>query len=228
MPRHAIMRKPIAIIGCGGHAKVVAAALVASGREVIAATSLNPSSGGSKGMGMQVMDDAALQRTYSPDQIELVLGIGSILPLALDCPTRRVIQSFRNLGYRFVGFSHPAAWIAPDTIMEGSVQIHAGAIVQPGVSLGEFTIINTRASVDHDCDVGPFCHIGPGATLSGSVQVGEGSHLGTGCSVIQGIQIGRGCFVAAGATVVSNLADGQYVRGVPAKPFDLHSAQSHT
>ena len=62
-------------------------------------------------------------------------------------------------------------------------------------------------------------HIAPGAHLAGGVQVGAGSHIGLGASVIEGIRIGAGCLIAAGAVVVRDVADGQRVAGVPARPM---------
>ena len=50
--------------------------------------------------------------------------------------------------------------------------IGAGAIVQAGARVGEDTLINTGASVDHDCVVGPHVHVGPGVTLSEDEAVG--------------------------------------------------------
>ncbi len=87
-------------------------------------------------------------------------------------------------------------------------QIHAGTIVQPGAVIGSFSIINSRASIDHDCYLEAMCHIGPGVTLSGNVKIGAGSHLGTGSTVVQGVTLGKHCFVAAGATVVRDVAVG--------------------
>ena len=70
-----------------------------------------------------------------------------------------------------------------------------------------------------DCTIGDHVHIAPGVTLSGDVSVGACSHLGTGATVIQGVSIGSGCLVAAGAVVTKDIADGEKVRGVPARKF---------
>ncbi len=213
------MNKPIAIIGFGGHGRVVAAALQAAGQSILVATDLQPSRFAPQRLGFEVISDEALLQRYSPEQIELVCGIGSIWPCKSDGPRARSIEKFVTLGYRFTGLRHPFGWIAPDAQLADTCQIHAGAVLQPGAIVGAFAIINTRAAVDHDCFIGERCHIGPGATLSGNVEIGAGSHVGTGCTVIQGIKLGEQCFVAAGATVVADVADGQFVRGTPARPF---------
>ena len=213
------MTRPIVIIGFGGHGRVVAAAFAALRRQVIAATVLCPKPTDPQFLGIEIMSDESMLARYRPEDVLLSLGIGSVGPTNDHSLTRQTVKSFQRLGYSFVGFQHPAAWIAQGATISATAQVHAGAIVQPGAAVGEFSILNTKASIDHDCLVGEFCHIAPGATLSGGVSVGDGSHLGTGCSVIQGIQIGRSSFVAAGATVVRDVADGEFVRGVPAKCF---------
>ena len=213
------MTLPIVIIGFGGHGRVVAAALIASGKRIIAVTDLQPDqvTGVPKNASV-IMDEEILER-FRPNEIELVLGLGSIKPTNENGLTRQVIKSFQNFGYRFVGLQHPTAWVAEGAIVSPTAQIHAGVIVQPGAKVGDFSILNTQSSVDHDCQIESFCHIGPGSTLSGNVFVGTGSHLGTGCNVIQGIRIGESCFVAAGATVVRNVLNHESVKGVPARSF---------
>ncbi|HUP80238.1 MAG TPA: acetyltransferase [Pirellula sp.] len=213
------MTLPIVVIGFGGHGRVVAAALIASGRKLIAVTDLHPGAVTHAPKYVDVITDEILLSRYGPGEVLLALGIGSIRPTLEDGLTRQAVKSFLDLGYRFTGLQHPAAWVASDAIVSPTAQIHAGAIVQAGATIGDFSILNTKSSIDHDCLIGSFCHIGPGATLSGNVSVGDGSHLGTGCNVIQGIRIGKLSFVAAGATVVRDVPDHDSVKGLPAKSF---------
>ncbi len=214
-----IMTQAVAIVGFGGHGRVVWSALRAAGVHVIAATDLMPQPLGSGPDELNVLTDEQLLERYGPSELRLVAGVGSVWPSLSDGPRELSVRKFSELGYGFTGVRHPFSWVAPESTLADTCQIHAGVIVQPGAVIGKFTIVNTRAAVDHDCLVGDFCHIGPGATLSGNVEVGAGSHLGTGCTVIQGIRIGKGCLVAAGATVVRDIRDGEFVRGTPARAF---------
>lgn len=210
---------PVVVIGFGGHGRVVADALLASGRELLAVTELSPEQCAPSQMQVEIISDDEVLRRFTPDSIELALGLGSIWPVDACSIRRRVVDAFLALGYRFTGCRHPTAWISPFATVAPTAQIHAGAIVQTGAMIGEHCIINTRASIDHDGIIGPFCHIGPGVTLSGNVLIGEGSHVGTGASVIQGMTLGKECFVAAGATVAKNVDGGAFVRGTPARFF---------
>ena len=211
--------RPIAIIGFGGHAKVVSSALVSLGRTIVAYTCLEPNVQENRFTQVPLYTDEELLQKFSSGQIEVVLGLGSIKPNLANSLIRKVANTYLDKGFTISGFVHPYTWVSKESVIDRTAQIHAGAIVQPGANIGPFSIINTKASIDHDCNVGEACHIAPGATLSGDVYVGHGCHLGTGCTVIQGVRIGNGVMVAAGAVVTKNVPDGCWVKGVPARPF---------
>jgi UDP-perosamine 4-acetyltransferase len=211
--------RPVAVIGFGGHAKVVSSALKALGTSIVAYTCLEPSVETVRLLTCEILTDEALVAKYTPDQIDVVVGLGSITPNLNDSLLQRVIRYYSENGYKIRGFVHPFAWVAPESVVHPSVQIHAGVVTQPGVEIEPYVIVNTKASVDHDCHIGEGTHIAPGATISGNVTVGRGCHLGTGCKIIQGIKIGDGAMIAAGAVVTRDVPAGVWVKGVPAKPF---------
>ena len=97
------------------------------------------------------------------------------------------------------------------------VQLMAGAVIQPNVSIGENTLINTSASIDHDCQIGAHVHIAPGTVLSGNVCVQDETHIGTSATVIQNIKIGTKCTIGAGSVVVKNISDRTLAIGTPAR-----------
>ena len=93
----------------------------------------------------------------------------------------------------------------------------AGAIIQADVVIGENSIINTRASVDHDCQLGCDVHVAPGATLCGGVFLADRVFVASGATVIQGLSIGEGAVVGAGVAVVRDLAAHQTLLGPAAR-----------
>jgi len=206
-------RKPVIIIGGGGHAKVLLDALLASGRTVIGFTDGEPDRASLIGLKRLGGDEVLAQ--FPPDQVELVNGIGSV-----GHPGARaeVYRRMKGQGYGFAEVIHPTACIGREVTVEEGVQILAGAVLQAGAQLASDVLVNTRAVVEHDCVVGTHTHISPGAVLCGGVVIGEGCHIGATACVIQGVQVGRNCVVGAGAVVVKNVADGETVFGVPARP----------
>lgn len=151
---------------------------------------------------------------YPPSDVRLLNGVGST---RASSARQRVFAQFKQRGYTFTGVRHPSAVISSDSTLGEGVQIMAGVILQPGASVAENSIVNTRASVDHDCRIGAHVHLAPGVILSGGVTVGDGVHVGTGAVVIQGVTIGALATIAAGAVVVKDVPAGAVVLGVPAR-----------
>jgi UDP-perosamine 4-acetyltransferase len=211
------MKRPIVVIGAGGHAKVLIAALMAMGEKVLGLVDADREKWGTTILEVPVLGDDREIFRYRPADILLVNGIGSV-----GLPLRRteVFNDLKKKGYSFAGVIHPAAVLAPEVTLDEGVQIMAGAIVQPGCRLGSNVIINTGASVDHDCQIGSHAHLAPGVVLSGGVFIGEGAHIGTGAVVIQGLSIGGGSVVAAGAVVIRNVEKNRKVMGVPAREVE--------
>ncbi len=205
---------PVIIIGAGGHAKVLIDALRLQSVVILGIVDADPEKKGQELMGVKVIGNDEEVMKYSPQQVRLVNGIGTVRVSPLR---RQIFELFKKKGYEFENVIHPASIIAGDVEMLEGVQIMAGAIVQTGSRIGVNTIINTRASVDHDCQLGNHTHISPGALLSGGVVVGEEAHIGTGAVIIQGVRIGSNSLVAAGAVVTRNVQNDVTVAGLPAR-----------
>jgi sugar O-acyltransferase (sialic acid O-acetyltransferase NeuD family) len=204
----------VLVIGAGGHAKVVISALRLMGKEIIGALDANAALHGTNIQGVSVLGGDEMLEKY-PEAL-LANGVGMIRPGGARAA---IFGKFSEQGRKFITLIHPSAIIASDASFEEGAQIMAGAIIQPGVSIGTNSIVNTGAVIDHDCQIAAHCHIGPRVVLSGGVDIWGNSHVGTGATIIEGINIGKGALVAAGAVVVSDVADNTRVRGVPAKPF---------
>ncbi|MCC7015876.1 MAG: acetyltransferase [Rhodospirillales bacterium] len=206
--------KPVIVLGAGGHAKVLIAALGRLNARILGATDADAAKRSENVLGVPVLGGDEALSHHDPAAVLLVNGLGT----AGQTGARRAIcERFAGLGFRFAAVVDPWALLSdPVEIGEGA-QVLAGAVVQPGARLGANCIVNTRASVDHDCVIGAHAHIAPGATLSGGVRVGEGAHVGTGASVIHAVRVGAGSVVGAGAAVIADVPDGATVAGVPAR-----------
>jgi sugar O-acyltransferase (sialic acid O-acetyltransferase NeuD family) len=204
----------ILVIGAGGHAKVVIEALKQMGATILGALDANAALHGSSILGAPVLGGDEMLERY-PEAL-LANGVGMTRPGGARAA---VFNRFSRQGRKFVTITHPSAVIASDARLGEGAQIMAGAILQPGISIGANSIVNTGAVIDHDCQIAAHCHIGPRSVLSGGVAIRENSHIGVGAAIIEGMNIGTGALVAAGAVVVSDVADNARVRGVPARPF---------
>lgn len=204
---------PRVILGAGGHARVLLALVQALGLPVqgcVAPVQPDPLWPDT----VPWLGGDEVLATLDPQRVALVNGVGSV-----GDPARR-IAAFRQgqtLGFRFPALVHPSAVLTGTVTLADGVQIMAGGVVQTGTVIGENTLLNTAAVVDHDGRIGAHCHLAPRSVLSGGVSVGDGAHIGTGAIVIQGITIGAGAMVAAGAVVTAPVGAGQRVAGVPAR-----------
>lgn len=201
------------ILGAGGHARVLVAALAASG-EVPHGCIAPEAPRGAWPKEIAYLGQDAHIASYAPEDVLLVNGVGSVGVTTLR---QQLFERWCTRGYKFATVIHPRAFIADGVQFGQGAQVMAGAIVQTGAVIGDNVLVNTGAIVDHDCVVGTGSHIATGARLSGGVAVAECVHIGTGAAVIQGIRIGRNSIVGAGAIVIRHTPDNAKLVGNPAR-----------
>ncbi len=201
-----------AMLGGGGHARVLIDALSGSGVNVDVI--LDPGiSIGQKILEIPVVGDESWILNVPNSNLFFINGIGSKPKSNLR---QSIFERIKRLNFNFMSVTHPAAVVGLNVeLLEGS-QVMAGAIIQCASKLGINSIVNTGAKVDHDCTIGSHAFIGPGAILCGSVSIGSGVYVGAGAVILPGIKIGDGAVIGAGSVVISDVNHGDQVVGAPA------------
>lgn len=194
----------LAILGAGGHGRVVADAAALSGRwqEIVFYDDRWPQSLHS---GVWPIVGNALQLFCDRLDGELIVAIG-------DNRTR--LEKSRELhlaGARLANVVHPRAVVSAHARFGAGVMVCAGAVVNVGAAVGDACIINSLAVIEHDCVLADGVHVSPGAALGGAVRVGLRSWVGIGACVRPLIDIGSDAIVGAGAVVVKPVADATVV-----------------
>jgi len=204
----------LAILGAGGHGKVVADCAAAAGWTEIGFFD------DSVAAGTHVASRWAVMGT-SGDMLARAREFGGAIVAIGDNRTRLAWhERLATAGAKMATVTHPSAIIGADvTIGDGSVLV-AGAIVNIATTIGKSAIVNTGATIDHDCRLGDGVHVSPGANIAGGVSIGAGSWIGIGAAVIGRIDIGSYVRVGAGAVVIKSVADGLTVVGNPAHPIE--------
>lgn len=197
------------VIGAGGHARVVIAAMQAAGIEVVAAWDDDPERIGQTILGVRVRGPIA--NAVSARDVPAVIAIG-------DNRARERVAA--SLPLQWISVVHPRAWVHETVHLEPGAVVCAGAIVQPDVRVGAHVIVNTSASVDHDCVLEDFVHLGPGVNLCGGVRVETGALLGVGACARPNARIGAWSTVGAGGVVIEPVPPGVVAIGCPARPKD--------
>jgi sugar O-acyltransferase (sialic acid O-acetyltransferase NeuD family) len=212
------MKPSIIVIGAGGHAVVVADALLAAGEDVLGFTDADPRCHGQRLCGLPVLgDDDTVLAAYTRDTTLLANGIGGVRGTALR---QRVQQRLQAQGWQFTGVRHPSAIVSPFACIGEGVQLLAASVVQAGAELGAGCIVNTAAVVEHDCRLAEQVHVAPRALLCGEVELGARCHVGAGAVVRQGLRLGADTVVGAGAVVLMNFAGAGTLVGVPARSME--------
>jgi sugar O-acyltransferase (sialic acid O-acetyltransferase NeuD family) len=201
--------KKIAILGCGGHAKVVAEIAEFNLYDITFFDDEWPKL--SNFEHWCVSGDTKLLLTIAKDFDLVVVAIG-------HNNTRYTKQlELTSAGAKFGILAHPKSVISKYArIKEGSV-IMANAVVQPFSVIGECSIINTSAIIEHDCNLAHGVHVSPNSSIAGGVQIGKNSWIGIGSQVKQLVRVGNNTIIGAGSTVLSDIPSDVTAFGSPAK-----------
>jgi sugar O-acyltransferase (sialic acid O-acetyltransferase NeuD family) len=195
-----------AVVGAGGHAKVVIATIEASGGVVVAVLDDDPGRRGECLLGHLVR--GPVSDSNVPEGALVVLGIGAN-------ETRSELA--RRLKGPFGTVLHPGAIVHSSVELGMGTVVFAGVVIQPDTRIGRHVIVNTGASIDHDCVLEDFVHVAPGARLAGGVHLGEGVLMGIGSCAVPGVRVGTRAVVGAGGVVVSAIPADVTAVGVPAR-----------
>jgi sugar O-acyltransferase (sialic acid O-acetyltransferase NeuD family) len=201
--------RKLALIGAGGHGRVVRETALISGWDEIDFFDDHLEIDPSKNIVGSV--DYFLANMQQYDGVVVAIGnnkIRAALYLMLE-----------NAGANFATIIHPFSFISDSAFIGLGSVVMAGVIVNSKVIIGRGSILNTSCSIDHDCEIGDFVHLCPGVHLAGGVCINSESWIGISSSIIQNIKIDKSVFVAAGSLVISDVSSGNSVRGVPAKPY---------
>lgn len=188
-------------------------ALRQCGADILGITDPDSSLVGKTLMSLSILGADETILAYSPQKVLLVNALGSVK----NTNTRaRLYETWKAKGYTFAKVIHPSAVIAADVQLSEGVQVLAGAIINPGTTIGENTLINTASVIEHECRIGKHVHVA-GARVAGQVQIADYCHVGIGSTLIQNITLAEHCLIAAGAVVVTSCPAGAVMMGVPAR-----------
>lgn len=201
----------IAVIGAGGHAKVVVDVLRCSRTCVVwGCFDDDASLHGREFCGITVKGPVMALASQRPPVDGVIVAIG-------DNATRQRIGRFvLDAGYALATAIHPSAIVAAAATIGAGTVLMAAVVIQPGAVLGQNVIVNTAATIDHDCVLGDGAHLAPGVHLAGSVRIGARTMLGVGTVVIPNRLIGDDCLIGAGSVVVRDIPSRTVAFGAPA------------
>ena len=193
------MNKKIAIIGAGGHGKVVGEIAILNKYKVV--NFFDDQANKIKKFPFTISGTLKYLIEHLDDYDSFFVAIGR------NEERSEIIEWLKKHNMNIDTFIHPRAIVSKFSSLDEGICIMANATINPGTTIKEGVIVNTSASIDHDCLIDKFAHISPNCTLSGGVKVGEFTHLGSGTSVHPGINIGKNVKTGIGSRVFKNILD---------------------
>ncbi len=207
------MLNVISLIGCGPQAKY---ALETFAKTKIKVAEIFDPIGGKLGTRLDRFDI----KPFS-DLEELLKNKNSKPVDALICLSDNRLKDklFNQLKDRmdFINAIHPGCHIAGGAALGRGVIVNACTVIQPNAVIGDGCMLHAGVIVEHDNTIGNFVNLAPGVTLAGGVSVGRRTTIYTGAIVAPNIKIGSDSIIGAGSVVLSDIPDGVFACGSPAK-----------
>ncbi|MEY8199470.1 MAG: acetyltransferase [Colwellia sp.] len=199
------MPTKLAIIGAGGHAKVVLDTLIEQDQAEVLLYDSSQELDGSQLLDCRIN---LLGNLLLEDYFHIAIGSNHV--------RLKFYEKFKN-DSTFLKIESTSAIVSHFANIGVGVYIAAGSVIGCETEIGLGSIINHGAVVDHDCKIGRFCHIAPNATLLGNVEIGEQVFIGAGSIVLPGVFIASHTIIGAGAVVTSDVLEAGTIVGVPGR-----------
>ena len=202
------MGRLVAVMGAGGHARVISSILKANQMEIMGFfdDSCNDDLELIQGAPVLGHFEDIVQHGDSLEAVYLALG---------DNLERRKWFTFLvQNNFALPSLIHPSARIEQDAAVDIATVICIGAIVCTEVEIGKGCILNTGCYVDHESSVGDFSHLAPGVTVAGRTYIGSNTFVGLNAAIADGLKIGRNVVIGAGSVILADIPDGSRVVGV--------------
>lgn len=205
------MRKPLILVGGGGHCKSVIEAAESAGYSILGVLDM-PDEVGKEILSTKVIGTDDDIPAYV-DKAEFVVTVGFIKD-----PTIRIklYNKIKEAGGKLATIVASSAYVSKyATLGEGTVVLHQ-AFVNAGAKVGKNVILNTATNIEHDAEIGDHSHISTGTMVNGECKVGKRCFIGSQSVLANCITIGDGIIVSAGSFVRKSITEKGIYVGNPA------------
>jgi sugar O-acyltransferase (sialic acid O-acetyltransferase NeuD family) len=205
------MKKPLILVGGGGHCKSVLVAAESAGYSILGVLDV-PEEDGKKILSTKVIGTDDDIPSYV-DQADFVITVGFI-----KNPTTRIklYNKVKEAGGKLAIVVASTAYVSKYAeIDEGTVVLHQ-AFVNAGAKVGKNVILNTATNIEHDAVIGDHCHISTGTMVNGECKVGERCFIGSQSVLANCISVGDDIIVGAGSLVRKSIKEKGIYSGNPA------------
>lgn len=206
------MKRPLILIGGGGHCKSVIEVAESAGYEIKGILDMPDEVGKEVLPGHKVIgtDDEIPQYV---EECDFIITVGFIKNPALRI---KLYNKVKAAGGRLATIIASTAHVSKYAELgEGTVIMHQ-AFVNAGAKIGDNCIINTFVNIEHDAEVGNQCHISTGTMVNGECKIGENCFIGSQSVCANCIEIASDIIVGAGSVVCKSIRVKGIYAGNPA------------
>jgi len=198
----------IVIIGGGGHAKVLINVIKKS--QLFEAYGYVDHNDRGILLGVNYLgSDDVLNDIFSQGIKYAAIGIGQV---QVTQRRQEIVDRVREVGFKFPVIVSKDAIVNEDVLVGEGSQLFDGVVINSGTRIGNFSIINTKSTIEHDCTIGKYCHVATGAVISGGVEVGDFSMIGSNAVILQYKKIAPRTLIGSGGVVIKDITEpGKYV-----------------
>lgn len=212
------MIKKRAVIGAGGHSRVVLAELMyVYGLSDCVVIDVNDAGGRKTNFfGCQVLDKNFFSQSKNIlFEYEYYLAIG-------DNKVRKFWWDYlMSQNFSVPNLISNRAFISDGAEMGFGNLICPGAHVGPYAILGDNNIINTHAIIEHEVTLGSHIHIAPASCILGRAMIGDLCIVGSGATILDKVKVCQDVQIGAGSVVLDDITLlGSVYAGVPARKLN--------
>lgn len=206
------MKRPLILIGGGGHCKSVIEVAESTGYEIKGILDMPDEVGKEVLPGHKVIGTDNEIPQYV-EECDFVITVGFIKNPALRI---KLYNKVKAAGGRLATITASTAHVSKYAELgEGTVIMHH-AFVNAGAKIGDNCIINTFVNIEHDAEVGNQCHISTGTMVNGECKIGENCFIGSQSVCANCIEIATDIIVGAGSVVRKSIRVKGIYAGNPA------------
>ena len=206
------MKRPLILIGGGGHCKSVIEVAESTGYEIKGILDMPDEVGKEVLPGHKVIGTDNEIPQYV-EECDFVITVGFIKNPALRI---KLYNKVKAAGGRLATIIASTAHVSKYAELgEGTVIMHQ-AFVNAGAKIGDTCIINTFVNIEHDAEVGNQCHISTGTMVNGECKIGENCFIGSQSVCANCIEIASDIIVGAGSVVRKSIRVKGIYAGNPA------------
>ena len=191
------MKRPLILIGGGGHCKSVIEVAESAGYEIKGILDMPDEVGKEVLPGHKVIGTDDEIPKYV-EECDFIITVGFIKNPALRI---KLYNKVKAAGGRLATIIASTAHVSKYAELgEGTVIMHH-AFVNAGAHIGANCIINTFVNIEHDAEVGNQCHISTVTMVNGECKIGENCFIGSQSVCANCIEIASDIIVGAGSVV---------------------------